>query len=349
MIYLRIVGIVFALFILFYIWIFKSRSSKLRKFDKLLISFLAFTLILLGAFPDTLNFLLEIFSFNKGGGKRILGLLVFSNFILYFFLFLSLSRNRNTEQVLDRLVRELAKKEFRKTNIESEPNTIPIYIIIPAYNEAENIADVLKRIPEKVHGLSTKTVVVIDGSTDKTEEIVKNLNKSTISHIINRGGGSALKAGYQVALEDGAKFVVTLDADGQHLPEEIPQLLKPIIDGQADLVNGSRILGYYEKDSQIRSLGILLFNWIITILMMKRITDASNSFRAIRMSEYPKLDLRQRQFHSSELLIESLKKGLRVVEVPITIKKRMSGESKKGTTFRYALGFTRAILLTWLR
>ena len=67
------------------------------------------------------------------------------------------------------------------------------------------------------------------------------------------------------------------------------------------------------------------------------------------MSEYPKLDLRQRQFHSSELLTESLKKGLRVVEVPITIKKRMSGESKKGTTFSYALGFARSILLTWLR
>jgi len=250
---------------------------------------------------------------------------------------------------LDNLVRELAKKEFRMTNTKTEPNSAQVYIIIPAYNEADNIANVLKRIPKNVFGLNTKTLVVVDGSTDETEQIVKNLNKSTISHVINRGGGSALKAGYQIALEDGAEFVVTLDADGQHLPEEIPEVLKPIMEGQADLVNGSRILGHYEKDNQIRSLGVLIFNWIITILMMKRITDASNSFRAIRMSEYPKLDLRQRQFHSSELLIESLKKGLRVVEVPITIKKRMSGESKKGTTFSYALGFARAILQTWLR
>ncbi len=349
MIYLRVVGIIFAVFVLLYIWIFKSRSSKLGRFDKLFVSFLALTLILLGAFPDTLNFFLEFFSFNKGGGNRILGLLVFSNFALFFLLFLSLSRNRNTEQVLDNLVRELAKKEFRRTNAKTKPNTYPIYIIIPAYNEADNIADVLKRIPETVFGLKNKTLVVVDGSSDETERVAKNLNKSTISHIINRGGGSALKAGYQIAMEDGAEYVVTLDADGQHLPEEIPELLKPIIDGEADLVNGSRILGHYEKDNQVRSLGVLIFNWLITILMMKRITDSSNSFRAIRMSEYPKLDLRQRQFHSSELLIESLKKGLRVVEVPITVKRRKSGESKKGTTFSYALGFTRAILQTWLR
>ncbi|NIP38247.1 MAG: DUF2304 family protein [Candidatus Dadabacteria bacterium] len=349
MIYLRFVGIAFAIFILFYIWVFKSRSRSFRKYEKLFVSIFALTLIVLGIFPDTLNFVLELFSFSKGGGNRILGLLVLSNFFLYFLLFLSLSRNRNTEQVLDNLVRELAKNEFRKAGNKSNQGNAPVYVVIPAYNEAQNIANVLERIPDSVYGLATKTLVVVDGSTDETEQVVKGLNKPAISHTINRGGGSALKAGYQVALEDGAEIVVTLDADGQHLPEEIPDIVKPIIDGEADLVNGSRILGNYEKDNQIRSLGVLIFNWLITILMMKRITDASNAFRAIRMSEYPKLELRQRQFHSSELLIESLKKGLRVVEVPITIKKRMSGESKKGTTISYALGFTRAILLTWLR
>lgn len=349
MIYLRFIGVAISVLVLFYIWIFRYRSNKFRNSDKLIVSCLAFALIILGIDPDALNFLLELFSFSKGGGNRILGLLVFSNFLVYILLFFSLSRNRSTEQVLDNLVRELAKKEFRRDNKEKGSNDAQVYIVIPAYNEADNIANVLKLIPDNVFGLKTKTIVVVDGSTDRTEEVVRDLDKQTISHIINRGGGSALKVGYQVAFEDGAEYVVTLDADGQHMPEEIPKILKPIIDGEADLVNGSRILGHYEKDNQIRSLGVLVFNWLISILMMKRITDASNSFRAIRMSEYHKLDLRQRQYHSSELLIESLKKGLRVLEIPITIRKRLSGESKKGTNFSYALGFTRAILSTWLR
>lgn len=349
MIYLRFIGVAISVLVLFYIWIFRYRSNKFRNSDKLIVSCLAFALIILGIDPDALNFLLELFSFSKGGGNRILGLLVFSNFLVYILLFFSLSRNRSTEQVLDNLVRELAKKEFRRDNKEKGSNDAQVYIVIPAYNEADNIAKVLKFIPDNVFGLKTKTIVVVDGSTDRTEEVVQDLDKQTISHIINRGGGSALKVGYQVALEDGAEYVVTLDADGQHMPEEIPKILKPIIDGEADLVNGSRILGHYEKDNQIRSLGVLVFNWLISILMMKRITDASNSFRAIRMSEYHKLDLRQRQYHSSELLIESLKKGLRVLEIPITIRKRLSGESKKGTNFSYALGFARAILSTWLR
>lgn len=349
MLYLRLAGISFGFLILLYIWIKKSGYKRLSNLDLLIAHFVAISLITLGFYPDILNSLLQFFSFDKGGGKRIIGLLVFSSFIIYILFLLLLSRTRELEQNIDRLVIELAKKEFRNVYKKTDSKTAPIYIIIPAYNEEESIGDVLQRIPEKVHGLNTKTLVVVDGSTDATENIVKNLDKAAISHVINRGGGSALKAGYQVAFEDGAEYVVTMDADGQHLPEEIPNVIKPIIDGHADFVNGSRILGNYEKQSHIRSFGVLSFNWLISILMMRRITDASNSFRAIRMIEYPKLDLRQSQYHSSEMLIEALKKGLRVIEIPITVKKRISGESKKGTTLRYALGFTRAIILTWLR
>jgi hypothetical protein len=87
----------------------------------------------------------------------------------------------------------------------------------------------------------------------------------------------------------------------------------------------------------------------VSALVMTRITDCSNSFRAIRADALPQLDLRQTQFHTSELLIEALKKNLRVVEVPITIKRRATGVSKKGTSIKYALGFMSSILRTWLR
>ena len=102
-------------------------------------------------------------------------------------------------------------------------------------------------------------------------------------------------------------------------------------------------------DDEIRALGVVLFNWLISALTLTRITDCSNGFRAIRADALAQLELEQTQYHATEQLIEALKKGLRVVEVPVTIRRRSSGESKKGPTVRYAFGFTRAIIGTWLR
>jgi len=346
MLSLRFIGILLGLTGLVLAWYSRFRLHRLRNGEWLLGSAFGLGLASLGFFPDSFNVLLSFFSFNKGGGARLIGLLVFSNFALYLLIFIALSRQRRLEQEFDRLVRELAKKEFRQTHLS---DGAPIHIIIPAYNEAENIGEVLKRIPEQVYGLFTKSMVIVDGATDHTAEVVRGLNQAAVSYTINRGGGSALKAGYDLALESGADIIVTLDADGQHKPEEISILVKPILDDEADLVNGSRVLGSYEKDSTLRAAGITLFNLLISALTMTRITDSSNAFRAIRASMLPRLDLRQTQFHTSELLIEALKKGLRVKEVPITVQLRASGHSKKGPSLKYAFGFMRAIVKTWLR
>jgi hypothetical protein len=142
---------------------------------------------------------------------------------------------------------------------------------------------------------------------------------------------------------------VTLDADGQHVPEELQRLVRPVVEGRADLVIGSRVLGQYERDSYVRAHGVVLFNWLCSLLMMRRITDCSNGFRAIRASSLQRLDLRQVQFHTSEMLIEAIKKNLRVLEVPVTVRRRLAGVSKKGSNFRYALGFARVMIGTWLR
>jgi glycosyltransferase involved in cell wall biosynthesis len=204
-------------------------------------------------------------------------------------------------------------------------------------------------MPSDIEGIPLETLVVVDGATDDTEEIVHQLSYKSISHIINRGGGEAVRVGSEIAVEQGAKIIVTLDADGQHNPQEIPLLVKPILNGEADLVNGSRVLGKYEKDSHLRAIGVILFNWIFSILAMKRITDCSNSFRAIKAEEFSRLELQQSQYHTSESLLESIKKGMRVVEVPITISRRSGGESKKGGSISYGWGFLRAMISTWLR
>lgn len=256
-----------------------------------------------------------------------------------------------TERNLSNLVQALAKSQFQQEYQQQNSKDIStsIQVIIPAYNEAENITAVLQRIPKRVLGHNVGVIVIVDGATDETENIVRELNIPVVVHCINRGGGAALKVGYEIALKQGAEIIVTLDADGQHTPEEIPNLVKPIIEGEADLVNGSRVLGNYEKDSEIRAAGVVLFNWLVSLLTLTRITDCSNAFRAVRASELKRLELRQDQYHASELLMDALKKGLRVKEVPITIKRRLAGESKKPPSLRYGWGFTKAIFKTWLR
>ena len=347
MISLRLLGIIFSILLFAIIWILHFRLMRLRNLDVLVGWVLSLVLLLVSLFPDVFNNVLSFFSFERGGRGRLIGLLIFSNLFLYVLVFSALLRNNTTEQTLGQLVRELSKAEFRKRHVDAKH--CPIYVVIPSYNEVENIGHVLKQIPDEVYGLPVETLVVVDGATDATEEVVDSLRHVAIMHIINRGGAAALKAGYEVALERSAEIIVTLDADGQHMPEEIPILVGPIVDGEADLVNGSRVLGRYEKDNQLRAAGVIFFNWLVSILTMTRITDCSNAFRAIRASELGKLDLRQTQFHTSELLIEALKKGLRVKEVPITIRRRLSGESKKPPSLRYAWGFTKAIISTWLR
>jgi cellulose synthase/poly-beta-1,6-N-acetylglucosamine synthase-like glycosyltransferase len=346
MLSLRIIGICVGLAGLVLLWYARFALRQLRKGEWLFGSMLAIGLVCLGLLPNSLDAVLSFLSFHRGGGGRLIGLLVLANIVLYFLMFLGAARHSRMEQTLDRLVRELAKTAFRQNH---SPTETPIQVIVPAYNEAENIGSVLQRIPKEVCGVRTGTIVIVDGATDDTAAIVNRLNLPAVRYIINRGGGSALKAGYELALENGAEIIVTLDADGQHNPEEIPMLVRPILDGEADLVNGSRVLGNYEKDGALRAVGVTLFNWLVTVLTMTRITDCSNAFRAIRASALLKLDLRQMQFHTPELLIEALNKGFQVKEVPITIHRRQGGQSKKGPSLSYASGFMRAIVRTWLR
>jgi glycosyltransferase involved in cell wall biosynthesis len=273
--------------------------------------------------------------------------LVFSNFLLYVLVLRATVRTNRVDHSIASLVREMAKREFARDN--PDPTGAPITVVLPAYNEGDNIGSVLAQMPSEAYGLAVDAIVVVDGSTDHTEAVVRELNVPVATHVINRGGGAALRAGYDLAVARGAEVIVTLDADGQHLPAEIPVLVNPILDGEADLVNGSRVLGHHEKDSRIRSAGVVFFSGLVSLLTWTKITDCSNAFRAIRADEVGKLDLRQQQFHTTELLIEALKKGLRVLEVPITIQRRTSGTSKKPSTLPYGWGFTKAIITTWLR
>ncbi len=249
---------------------------------------------------------------------------------------------------LSAVLEGLAWEEFRSAGYP-ERFRDGVGILIPAYNEAENIGEVLERIPPAVCGQPTAVLVVDDGSRDGTDDVARGHGAVVARHVINRGGGAALRTGYRLLADSGATIVVTLDADGQHLPEEMERLVKPVLDGEVDVAHGSRVLGEAEPNHFARELGIVFFNRVVSLITRTKVSDCSNGYRAVRGSVLPQLVLRQEQFHTSEFLIEALKRGIPAKEVPVTVANRIHGHSKKPAVVRYGVGFANAIVRTWLR
>ena len=118
---------------------------------------------------------------------------------------------------------------------------------------------------------------------------------------------------------------------------------------QYDVVIGSRILGHREKDSPVRAAGVYFFAAIVSSILGKEFTDPSSGFRAFKMDEIKSINLFEDQYHTCELIIEAVKKDLRIGEVPISILRRKYGKSKKGRNLKYGFHFARIIVKTWWR
>ena len=165
-------------------------------------------------------------------------------------------------------------------------------------------------------------LVVDDGSRDGTGDVAAEHGAVVARHLINRGGGAALRTGYRLMVDSGAEIVVTLDADGQHLPAEMERLVKPVLDGEVDVAHGSRVLGHADRNHLARELGIVFFNRLVSLITRTHVSDCSNGYRAVRTTVLPQLVLRQEQFHTSEFMIEAIKRGIPAKEVPITVERR---------------------------
>ena len=297
---------------------------------------------------EIVNGLLSAFSFEKGNGGRILGLAVFAIFILFLLALRALSQAARNSRQLSAVLEGLAWEEFRQAGLP-ERFRGKVAILVPAYNEAENVGYVLDRMPGEVCGVETAVLVVDDGSKDGTGDVAAEHGAIVARHVINRGGGGALRTGYRLMVESGAEVVVTLDADGQHLPSEMERLVKPVLDGEVDVAHGSRVLGEADRNHLARELGIVFFNRVVSFITRTKVSDCSNGYRAVRTTVLPQLVLRQEQFHTSEFMIEAIKRGIPATEVPVTVERRLHGHSKKPAVVRYGLGFANAIVRTWLR
>ena len=192
-----------------------------------------------------------------------------------------------------------------------------IIAVIPAYNEEENNAAVVGAVRPFV----SEIAVVDDASSDRTSERALAAGAAVIRHVINRDQGAALETGSRYALEQGADIVLHIDADGQHRPEEIPDILRPIIEGRADIVFGSRFMG---KRSDLPKLKRYVFfpvaRLVNRLLLGVRMSDPQSGFRALSSAAMSAIRIENDgKAHCSEIMHKAAKSSFRVLEVPIRV------------------------------
>lgn len=345
---LRILGGIFAA-ILLVSAIVRYRRRRITRLN-LLISFtLAVAGLLLASFPGFFDPLFDLFNFRRGGGRRLLGALLFGNIVLL----LLLLRNQTETDVVRRdfqlLMEWMGVNSLEKEDLDGLPGGERVVVVLPAHNEAPNVGAVLAQMPEKVDGHHVVSLVVDDASEDGTADVARGAGALVARLPIRRGGGQAVRVGYELALKLDADVVASLDADGQHDPGELKLLVEPILRDEFDMVQGSRVLGRYEKESHIRHLGVLVLSRLVSLMTGTRVTDVSNGYRAIRTETLRRLILQQDQFWTSEIIIEALRQRARIKEVPISVRARASGVTKKPKPFKYGWSFLKVIVKTWLR
>jgi len=225
----------------------------------------------------------------------------------------------------------------------------PVVVVIAAYDEEGGLGAVLEGIPPDAWGMDIDTLVVDDGSGDRTSEVSFAHGVRVARLARNCGHGFALRLGYQLAREHGARYIVTLDGDGQWDPVDVPRMLGPLVADEADLVLGSRVLGRSEDDHRLRHVGVYVFAALVRLLTGTRVTDTSTGLRAMRVEVTATVRQEQVQYQTSELLIGAIYQGYRIAERPIVQHRRSAGESKKGNDLLYGLRYARVVLETWWR
>lgn len=192
-------------------------------------------------------------------------------------------------------------------------------ILIPAFNEEKVIGSVIETLPKNLPGINTiETVVVNDGSSDKTAQIAKEKGATVISHPINRGLGGALGTGFEYARRNNHDLLITFDADGQHNAENIKAVVKPLAEKKADVVIGSRLVNpkgmpwYRIVGNFGLNLFTFLFYWVWT-------TDSQSGFRGFSRKAFQEIRIASDRMEvSSEFFHEIGRLQLRMIEVPIT-------------------------------
>jgi glycosyltransferase involved in cell wall biosynthesis len=223
-------------------------------------------------------------------------------------------------------------------------------VVMPAYNEAARIREVVTAVRGQI---AADILVVDDGSTDETAAEARGAGACVASHAVNLGYGAALQTGYRYALRHQYDAVLQLDADGQHDPASIPRLLAAL--EHADVVVGSRFLdGTSYRPPLSRRIGMWLFGLVATVLARKRVTDPTSGFQAIsrpalRFYAHERYPV---DYPDADVLAMVARAGLRLAEVPVTMRASADGKSMHGGLIKplyYVFRMSLALALVPLR
>jgi glycosyltransferase involved in cell wall biosynthesis len=201
-----------------------------------------------------------------------------------------------------------------------------VLIIIPAHNEAQSIGDVITGLRQHAPGFDR--MIIDDGSQDETLALLNNMGEKVARLPSNLGYGRALQTGMRYALQHNYDVVVTLDADGQHRPQDVPGMVQAQIDQQADLVIGSRYSNGRPYTGPIdRRAGQILFSYLTEILLGHRIHDTTSGFKAMLAPVCSALvDQTFMDFHTEALVRLGLQ-GFKIIEHPVVVLERTAGRS----------------------
>ncbi|MBP3924539.1 glycosyltransferase family 2 protein [bacterium] len=222
-----------------------------------------------------------------------------------------------------------------------------LIIQIPCYNEEECLAETLKALPKSIDGIDEIEVLIInDGSTDKTVEVAKSFG---VNHIVNLNKNSGLAraftAGLDKALNERADIIVNTDADNQYCADDIEKLVKPIIEGKADIVIGSRPVSSIKEFSLLKKLLQKLGSKVMRIISSTKVEDAPSGFRAFSRNAAIQMNIFDKYTYTMETIIQAQAKGLAIECVPI----RVNPELRKSKLMKSMFEYIKRSALTMIR
>ena len=223
-----------------------------------------------------------------------------------------------------------------------------VAVVLPAYNEAAAIGQVIFRIPREINGNKVVPIVVDDGSTDGTSDVARAQGACVVRHLTNLGAGAATITGLRAAQALGADIIVTMDADGQHNPKEIERLVQCLIEGSFDVVIGSRILDPHGMPLS-RFVANLLLNAVTYVVYGKIVSDSQSGFKVFSRAAADALDLRSSGYEiCSEIVGEIYRRDFRYKSLPI--KPIYTDYSQaKGQHFLNGVNLILGLLTRWVR